>query len=567
VKGDIKTESFEQFFVISPTRHTPRSPTRRPRVRSTTTTRRRHLDQRRAGGEGTLPHRTTPFTFAVTLTNPSSTTVGVHWKGRVRAAGGAGQRGRQRPGDRRGRSRVRARRDAEAGRRAVNKTATKRPPPWDKFRVDLSTPTGGAGLLRAAGYGMIFDDDQADPRDRPRGRLRQRPQPAAVDEPLWSSMPSRILVRFSVGAGCSPPTSTTDGTGEFSLAPGTAGSPQLGTDPNALTNGTEYCYTSSWTIRTTPSPPTKPTSPPGCRRRHAVRPRERPGQVEVLPGDQRDLPGATRAACGRGARPSNDGYVHGWRAGSRASGPRLELGQPRLPGAGPLADRHPRGRPRMYITTQDGWVTQSEPTPAPGSGHPDRERTVHRRRRALPASSRPSAGLQLHPRSAPGWRRATASTPRPPHGRRHRLLPPVGDPWSSGPSPRCDRGLRARAGVLATFSAARASSTRCGASSSGRSSTPCSSLGAPEGRRHSHDRLGLGNVDSSPSLRGERLYVVNNPACCGDQPPQRRHLDVFLTGAGNIRGFPSSTAGGKEHLLHHVVSSFTSGPSRTLATT
>jgi outer membrane protein assembly factor BamB len=292
------------------------------------------------------PSGTTPAVFLVTLSNPSATTVTAHYS----TAGGTATPSLDftttsgtvtfAPGDVEEPVTVSVTRDA-AGE------------PDETFYVNLSLPTGGT-VQRSQGTGVILDDDAPKPpvvglvviSDDRRNRLQWQ-------NPVWSTAPSGIVVRFSASAGtCTPPATPTDGSG-ISVPLGTSGQVRLENDPNfPLVNGWQYCYTVFVDYGGGPTGFSGGVSAKGI-----------PFLPDKVKWKYFTGTGATSVApptVGQDAAlmPSNDFFVHGMTRGASGGTWPASWTPPNL--GSPAQARSPivpfAGGSRYFVTTQDGWV-------------------------------------------------------------------------------------------------------------------------------------------------------------------------------------------------------------------
>ncbi len=545
VNGDTKTEALERFFVdlSSPVNAT-------------------FADQHAVGTidnddpvpliaindvqapEGS-PSGTTLFQFAVTLTNPSASSVSVHWKVAYELPAGPGNADASdlaisegdvvfAPGDTEEPVFVPVNKDATPGEGS------------ERFRVDLSAPTGGAGLLRAAGYGVILDDDQANPpviglaivSDNARNRLQWT-------NPLWSATPNRVLVRYASGPSCVAPSTVTGGTGEFSLTPGAMGLPQLRPDPNALVNDTEYCYTLFLDYGTVPGGPYStgvsakgtPFSDSRIKWKYAT----------ATSATSLAAPALHAFGSGGVLAPSNDGYVHGMARGPAGGTWPTNWASANL--GSPAQARSPivtlGGVPRMYLTTFDGWVHAIDARTGARIWDTRIGTDLFTGGGAAPAGIFTAFGgswdyLLVGTRQGSGNRFYALD---PFTGAVIDFYPQAGDPVQELGAVTGMATVDYELGQVyfATFSSGgsqyhtlwclklgpRSDALQFGWARQKDDDVPSSGVD------------GIGNVDSSPSLRGERLYVMNTDGMLwAINRRSGNSLDVFLTGTGNIRGFP-----------------------------
>ncbi len=451
--------------------------------------------------------------------------------------------------DRRGRSSCSPRRDAEAGRRAGEQG--RHPGRRQReFRVDLSAPTGGAGLLRGTGYGLILDDDEANPPVIGLAVVSDNARTGSQwVNPLWSTYAEPILVRFKrSGAGCSAADDRRPrkACGILASRPSRPRRAQLHADLTRWRMARSTATRSSWTTGTSPGDRT----PRGCRPRERHSPTPRPGQVEVLhrPPARRSLaPPALH--MGGGARPVE--RPPRARDGARARGGRhlareLELGQPRLGGPGPLADRDPRGR-AADVPDDAGRLGPRDPRRHGRAGWDTQigERGVHRRRRGARGIFTAYGGawsyILVGTRLASGNRFYALD---PVTGAVFDYYPQVGDPLELGAVTSMATVDYALGQVyFATFSTRQPAAHAVVPQARAAVQRAAVRLGAPEVRRHSRaGRPRARELRQQPGApRGERLYVVNKAGRLWAIDRRERHiLSCLLTATGDIKGFPCS---------------------------
>jgi hypothetical protein len=494
--------------------------------------------------EGTPPPSgTTPFSFNVTLTNPSASAVGVHWKVAYETPAGPGNADSGdlgiiegdlvfAPGETQKPVVVPVSKDATPGEGS------------EKFRVDLTAPTGGAGLLRASGYGVILDDDQTNPpviglaviSDNARNRLQWV-------NPLWSTTPFQVVVRFDSGVSCTAPSTVLGGAGGFTFAPGSAGTAQLQADPNTLANNTEYCYTVflDYGQPLGGGPYSSGVSARGTPFDHTTG----PVKWKYSPATSATSLAPPALHLGGVLAPSNDNYVHGMQRG--ASGGVWPVGWSSANLGSAAQARSPivtlGGVPRMYLTT-DGWVHAIRADTGAREWDTQISDVVFAGGGAAPAGIFTAFGgawnyILVGTRLASGNRFYALD---PLTGVVIDYYPQVGDPLELG-------AVTSMATV--DYELGQVYFSTLSTSPTQKHTLWCLKLGPPSNalqsgcwERQKDDNVpepgeGIGNIDSSPSLRGQRLYVMNDAGRLWSI--DRRTGDTLAyydTGSGNIKGFP-----------------------------
>jgi outer membrane protein assembly factor BamB len=471
------------------------------------------------------PSGTTPAVFLVTLSNPSATTVTVTFN----AAAGSATPGSTwpadfnpaagtvvfAPGDVLEQVTVNVIRDADV---ELDET----------FFVNLSAASGGT-LQKGQGAGVILDDDVLKApvvgltavSDDQRVRLQWQ-------NPTWSVPPNGIVVRYSAGpGGCTPPATASDGS-PLPVPLGTSGQVRPGNDVHSpLANGWEYCYTvfvdygggptgfsSGVSVKATPFLPGK------VRWKYFTG----TGATTVAP-----------PAVGQDAAlmPSNDFFVHGMtRGGTGGTWPTnwtpANLGSP-------AQTRSPivpyAGGSRFFLATFDGWVHAIDAK----TGAKIWETRIGSQAGAAPAGIFVAWG-GAYDYILVGTRQLSNNrfyALDPGNGAVIDYYPKTGDPL----------GVAALGAVtgMATVDYSRGQ-VYFAAHLAPAYSLWCLKLGPPSDALQfgwATPSATLGDIDGSPVLRGNRLYVGNvNGRLWAVDPVNGNGLYPWDTGDLNVKGFP-----------------------------
>jgi outer membrane protein assembly factor BamB len=467
------------------------------------------------------PPGTTPAVFLVTLSNPSATTVTVQCSA---APGTAAS-----PGDFTFTPGTVSFSPGEVEKLVTVDVVRDTMGELDEtFFVNLSSASGGT-LLKLQGAGVILDDDALKPpvigltavSDDQRVRLQWQ-------NPTWSVPPNGIVVRYNAASGgCAPPATPTDGS-PLPVPLGISGEVRRGGDAHSpLVNGWEYCYTVFVDYG---------GGPPGVSSGMSVK------ATPFLPGKVKwkyfTGIGATSVApptVGQDGAlmPSNDNFVHGMTRG--ATGGTWPTTWTPVNLGSPVQTRSPivpyAGGSRFFVTTFDGWVHAIDAK----TGAKLWETRIGTEAGAAPAGIFVAWG-GAHDYVLVGTRQLS-------NNRFYALDPGNGAVIDYFPRTGDTHGISALGPVtgMATVDYFRGQ-VYFAAHLAPIYSLWCLKLGPPSDALQfgwATPRTTLGNIDGSPVLRGNRLYVGNDGGrLWAVDPEDGDALYYHDTGDANVKGFP-----------------------------